>query len=93
MVIKQSKLFNINQIKLFESNWDPYDYSESDCVHDSLQSGMNVAKCMRAVMGPLFASHFGESVLDALFNKYYENMWEAYPWSSGACVLYRSHNG
>ena len=69
-VIRQSKRFNINQIKLFESNWDPYDNSESDYVHNPLQSGMNIAKYMRAVMGPLFASHFDESVLDTLFHKY-----------------------
>jgi len=75
-VIKQSGLFDINRIELFEHNWDPYDESESDHVDDPLQSGINVAKCLRAVMEPLFARHFGESVLDALFDKYAHNVAE-----------------
>jgi hypothetical protein len=75
-VVKQSELFDINKIELFEHNWDPYDYSKSDHVDDPLQSGMNVAKCLRAVMEPLFGSHFGESVLDALFDKYAHNVAE-----------------
>ncbi|KAL6658595.1 hypothetical protein ACP70R_004181 [Stipagrostis hirtigluma subsp. patula] len=70
VVIKQSQLFNINEIKLFESNWDPYDDSENDVVQDSVQSGINVAHCIRAVVETLIASHFGESVLDALFEEY-----------------------
>ncbi|KAL6605863.1 hypothetical protein ACP70R_041516 [Stipagrostis hirtigluma subsp. patula] len=69
-VIKQSQLFDIDHIKLFESNWDPYDDSLDDVVQDSIESGVNVAKCMRAVVETLFASHFGESVLDALFEEY-----------------------
>ncbi|XP_047075767.1 anthranilate O-methyltransferase 3-like isoform X3 [Lolium rigidum] len=76
MVVKQSELFDINKIELFEHNWDPYDYSKSDHVDDPLQSGMNVAKCLRAVMEPLFGRHFGESVLDALFDKYAHNVAE-----------------
>ncbi|CAL5043539.1 unnamed protein product [Urochloa decumbens] len=68
--VKQTGLFDIDEIKLFESNWDPYDDSEDDNVHDSIQSGVNVAKCIRAVMETLFVSHFGESILDALFKEY-----------------------
>uniref|UniRef100_A0ACD6ANZ8 Uncharacterized protein n=1 Tax=Avena sativa TaxID=4498 RepID=A0ACD6ANZ8_AVESA len=75
-VIKQSELFDINKIELFEHNWDPYDESKSDHVDDPLESGINVAKCLRAVMEPLFARHFGESVLDALFDKYAHNVAE-----------------
>ncbi|CAL5037800.1 unnamed protein product [Urochloa decumbens] len=68
--VKQTGLFDIDEIKLFESNWDPYDDSEDDNVHDSIQSGVNVAKCIRAVMETLFVSHFGKSILDALFKEY-----------------------
>ncbi|TVT99283.1 hypothetical protein EJB05_55358, partial [Eragrostis curvula] len=69
-VIKKSKLFDINQIKLFESNWDPYDDLDDDVVQDNIRSGENISKSIRAVMETLLASHFGESVLDALFNEY-----------------------
>ncbi|KAF8723607.1 hypothetical protein HU200_021564 [Digitaria exilis] len=69
-IVEQSGLFNINYVRLFETNWDPYDDSESDVVHDSVRSGVNVAKCIRAVMEPLVASHFGETILDRLFKEY-----------------------
>ncbi|KAF7100514.1 hypothetical protein CFC21_102020 [Triticum aestivum] len=76
MVIKQSGLFDINHVELFESNWDPHDNSESNEVRDPLRSGMNVSKSLRAVMEPLFTSHFGESMLDKLFDKFTYNVAE-----------------
>uniref|UniRef100_A0ACD6ANR6 Uncharacterized protein n=1 Tax=Avena sativa TaxID=4498 RepID=A0ACD6ANR6_AVESA len=75
-VVKQSGLFDINHIKLFQSNWDPYDDSEGDGVSDSLQSGINVSKCYRAAMEPILASHFGEPVLHRLFEQFAYNIME-----------------
>uniref|UniRef100_A0ACD5YYC4 Uncharacterized protein n=1 Tax=Avena sativa TaxID=4498 RepID=A0ACD5YYC4_AVESA len=69
-VVAQSKAFDISQIKSFESNWDPHDDSQENDVEDCIQSGMNVSKSLRAVFGPLLANHFGESLLDRLFDKY-----------------------
>ncbi|KAL6861730.1 hypothetical protein ACP4OV_017430 [Aristida adscensionis] len=69
-VVKRSGLFDITNIKLFESNWDPYDDSEDDNVQDSIQSGLNIAKCVRAVTETLFVSQFGDSILDELFKEY-----------------------
>lgn len=69
-ILKQSELFDVDHIQLFESNWDPYDDSEGDDVHDSVQSGVDVAKCVRAALEPLIASHFGEDVLGVLFTEY-----------------------
>uniref|UniRef100_A0ACD5Z0N5 Uncharacterized protein n=2 Tax=Avena sativa TaxID=4498 RepID=A0ACD5Z0N5_AVESA len=68
-VVVQSKLFNISHVKQFESNWDPYDDSEGDEVKNSIQSGVNTAKCLRAAFGPILARHFGESLMDELFDK------------------------
>ncbi|KAL6861731.1 hypothetical protein ACP4OV_017431 [Aristida adscensionis] len=69
-VVKRSGLFDITHIKLFESNWDPYDDSEDDNVQDSIQSGLNIAKSIRAVTETLFVSQFGASILDELFREY-----------------------
>lgn len=74
-IVKASGQFDINHIKLFESNWDPHDKSEGDDpLHDPLRSGKNVAKTLRAVMEPLFVSHFGESIINRLFDKFAYNV-------------------
>ncbi|RLM55065.1 anthranilate O-methyltransferase 1-like [Panicum miliaceum] len=73
-VVRKSELFNVSSTRLFGSNWDPYDDSGDRIVQDSLQSGLNVAKSIRAVMEPLFASHFGGAVLDELFREYARNV-------------------
>ncbi|KAF7086355.1 hypothetical protein CFC21_089648 [Triticum aestivum] len=69
-IVEQSQQFRMNHNKLFETNWDPYDDSQGNDVRNSAQSGINSSKSLRAVMEPLFASHFGESVLDELFKKF-----------------------
>ncbi|TKV95678.1 hypothetical protein SEVIR_9G378400v4 [Setaria viridis] len=64
----EEELFDIENIRLFESNWDPLDDSDSDVVLDCASSGRNVAnKSIRAVMEPLIINHFGEAILDELF--------------------------
>ncbi|KAG2653571.1 anthranilate O-methyltransferase 3-like [Panicum virgatum] len=74
-VIRQSEAFDINHIHLFESNWDPQDdLDDGDLVLDSAQSGANVAQCIRAVIEPLVAHHFGEHILDDLFEIYARNV-------------------
>jgi len=76
-VIRQSQAFDVTHIQLFESNWDPHDDMEDDdggLVLDGVQSGVNVAKCIRAVIGPLIAHHFGDHVLDGLFELYAKNV-------------------
>ncbi|CAN6324896.1 unnamed protein product [Urochloa humidicola] len=69
-IVKQSELFDLDHIQLFEVNWDPYDDSEGEMVQDSVQSGVNVSKYIRAVIEPIIASHFGEAILDPLFTEY-----------------------
>ncbi|WVZ73883.1 hypothetical protein U9M48_022140 [Paspalum notatum var. saurae] len=74
-VIKQSEVFDINHIELFESNWDPHDdLDDSDFMLDSVQSGVNVAQSIRAVIEPLIVCHFGEHILDDLFEMYAQNV-------------------
>lgn len=63
-------MFELDHIKLFETNWDPYDDTEGDDVLDSVCSGISVSMFIRAGLGPLIAGHFGETILDALFKEY-----------------------
>ncbi|XBI09056.1 hypothetical protein VPH35_136693 [Triticum aestivum] len=69
-LINETKLFDIEHVRLFESNWDPQDDSESDVVLDFASSGANVAKCIRAVLEPLIADHFGDDIIEELFVVY-----------------------
>ncbi|WVZ85009.1 hypothetical protein U9M48_031973 [Paspalum notatum var. saurae] len=70
-LVKQSRLFEVERSGLFEFSWDPEDDdSSSDTVFDCVGSGENVAKCIRAVIGPLIIDHFGEAILDELFQEY-----------------------
>jgi len=75
-VIRQSEAFDINHIQLFEYNWDPHDddLDDGELVLDSSRSGANVAQCIRAVIEPLVARHFGEHILDDLFEIYARNV-------------------
>ena len=73
-VIQQSELFDINHIQLFESNWDPHDDLDGDLVLDNAQSGVNVARCIRAVVEPLIAHHFGGHILNDLFEMFAQNV-------------------
>ncbi|KAM0902195.1 hypothetical protein ACQ4PT_019480 [Festuca glaucescens] len=66
-LIKKNGLFNVEQIKLFESNWDPQDDLDGDVVLDSDSSGTNVARCIRAVLEPLIVDHFGQDIIEELF--------------------------
>ncbi|GJM99925.1 hypothetical protein PR202_ga17068 [Eleusine coracana subsp. coracana] len=69
-IINQMEMFSIECIKLFESNWDPHDDSNAEVVLDCDRSADSIAMCIRAVIGPLIADHFGESILDELFLEY-----------------------
>jgi anthranilate O-methyltransferase len=70
-VVEENMLFNVEHMGVFESSWDP----EEDDAHDDVvlgctSSGLNVAKCIRAVVEPLIKKHFGEAILDELFIVY-----------------------
>ncbi|XP_074561890.1 anthranilate O-methyltransferase 3-like [Curcuma longa] len=74
-VLGSQGLFGMERAEMIEANWDPFDESEglSSSV-DVAQSGKNIAKYMRAALGPMIAHHFGEEVLDEVFSKYAANL-------------------
>jgi len=69
-LIKHSDLFDIQDIRLFESNWDAHDDSDGDVVLDCSSCAKNIAKIIRAIIEPLIRNQFGEDILDELFVVY-----------------------
>ncbi|XP_010928139.3 anthranilate O-methyltransferase 1 [Elaeis guineensis] len=73
-VIQSVGLFDLDQVQIFKSNWDPLDDSSDDYIYDNFLSGENVAKSIRAVIEPVIARNFGEHILDDLFSRYAKNV-------------------
>lgn len=69
-MIKNSDLFDIEDMRLFESNWDAYDDSDGDVVPNCSSSAENIAKIIRAGITPLIKNHFGEDIIEELFMVY-----------------------
>lgn len=69
-LVMQSHLFNMDLIKQFEMNWDPFDDLEGDDVEDNACSSMNIAKFIMSVLKYLIVRHFGETILDAWFAEF-----------------------
>ncbi|XP_037427068.1 anthranilate O-methyltransferase 1-like isoform X2 [Triticum dicoccoides] len=70
-VVEENNLFNVEHMSVFESSWDPQDDdTNDDVVLGCSSSGLNVARCIRAVAEPLIKKHFGEAILDDLFMVY-----------------------
>uniref|UniRef100_A0A0E0MEF0 SAM dependent carboxyl methyltransferase n=1 Tax=Oryza punctata TaxID=4537 RepID=A0A0E0MEF0_ORYPU len=75
-LVQQSELLDIIDIQTFELTFDPIDKSKlkegivatpviPHNVHEA--TSHNIATSLRVVMEPLFASHFGESIIDDIF--------------------------
>lgn len=64
--VEEEGSFTISSLEASEIRW-------ADCgagVSSGADDGYNVAKCMRAVAEPMLAVHFGESIVEQLFDKY-----------------------
>ncbi|XP_015693529.2 anthranilate O-methyltransferase 3-like [Oryza brachyantha] len=82
-VLEWSRLFTVNKIQILEPSWDPYVEDDDSQPRgqqvrpiDTARSGVNVAKCLRAVLEHLIATNFGASVLDVLFSRFARNVAE-----------------
>ncbi|KAL8507928.1 hypothetical protein ACS0TY_018469 [Phlomoides rotata] len=61
--VEKEGSFGINKVEATEIRW-------AACGSWGLNEGYNVASCMRSVAESLVVEHFGESVIDQLFQKY-----------------------
>ncbi|PIN15766.1 Salicylate carboxymethyltransferase [Handroanthus impetiginosus] len=68
--VQKEGSFIIDRLKASEVTWAACGnfYSPQDLIEPD--DGYNVAKCMRSVAEPLLAKHFGDLVIDQLFDKY-----------------------
>ncbi|KAK3224184.1 hypothetical protein Dsin_011209 [Dipteronia sinensis] len=67
--------FAIDRLEVSQVNWNAYSSNNGLNGADGLinkDGGYNVAQCMRAVAEPLLVSHFGEAIIDEVFDRYRE---------------------
>ncbi|KAI7724521.1 hypothetical protein M8C21_023975, partial [Ambrosia artemisiifolia] len=72
-IITNEGSFALQSLTSFQGNWDPQDndyINLNDFDELSQTHGENTAKAVRAFAEPLLASHFGEAIIDGVFNKY-----------------------
>ncbi|XP_010486810.1 PREDICTED: salicylate/benzoate carboxyl methyltransferase-like [Camelina sativa] len=67
-VIRNEGSFEINELEAHR-----FDLGHSNCDYyeeDGYEAGRNEANCIRVVTEPMLAAHFGEDIIDTLFDKY-----------------------
>ncbi|KAH7566368.1 hypothetical protein JRO89_XS08G0145900 [Xanthoceras sorbifolium] len=75
-VLKEGS-FAVDRLEVSHVNWNAYNNNGFNGVADHAilkdsGGGYNVAQCMRAVAEPLLVSHFGEAIIDEVFDRYRE---------------------
>ncbi|KAI3867708.1 hypothetical protein MKW92_016523 [Papaver armeniacum] len=72
-VIQDDGSFLVNQLQTFNVNWDGSDSSENgSSLTDKFRSSYVTAMCIRAVSESLLVGHFGEEIIEELFQRYRE---------------------
>ncbi|GLT80048.1 hypothetical protein SLA2020_515110 [Shorea laevis] len=64
--------FAVDRLEVSEVNWNAYSNGELNQMDAFKDGGYNVAKCMRAVAEPLLVTHFGDAIIDEVFERYRE---------------------
>ncbi|KAI3726519.1 hypothetical protein L1987_66317 [Smallanthus sonchifolius] len=71
--VEKEGSFMIDCLEVSEVNWDASTDDNVSISEDDVQ-GYNMGKCMRAVAEPLVLSHFGESIIEEVFERYTNNI-------------------
>ncbi|XP_022950796.1 salicylate carboxymethyltransferase-like [Cucurbita moschata] len=64
--------FVIESLQISRINWNLSTNELNGSSKESVKSGYNFAKCIRSVAEGLIVRHFGEEIIDTLFNRYAE---------------------
>ncbi|KAI3838270.1 hypothetical protein MKX03_025674 [Papaver bracteatum] len=75
-IIQNEGSFWVNQLETFHVNWDGSDSSEGGSMTDTLGSSHLIANNIRAVSESLLTSHFGEEIINELFDRFREKIEE-----------------
>ncbi|KAL8145265.1 hypothetical protein AgCh_003455 [Apium graveolens] len=67
-LVESESSFSLDRIETFEVNWDTRDKDE--IIKSGESSGKFIAKIYRAALEPLLASHFGQTYMDKIFERY-----------------------
>ncbi|XP_042478732.1 probable jasmonic acid carboxyl methyltransferase 2 [Macadamia integrifolia] len=72
-IVSAEGSFYLDELEFFYINWDGCDDDDNkELVFNRFTSGQKVAKIIRAVIEPLIACHFGDSVIEILFSRFME---------------------
>ncbi|KAF3956642.1 hypothetical protein CMV_018253 [Castanea mollissima] len=76
-IVEKEGSFVIDRLETFEVNLDANDNDENkNYVFDKFTCGQNVSHCIRAISESLLADHFGEAIIDDLFERCAERIGE-----------------
>ena len=67
--IQKEGSFMMNRLEVSRIDWNFYNIDASS-VDVGVDSSYNIAKCIRSVMEPLMIPHFGEAIMEQLFDRY-----------------------
>lgn len=66
--------FVIDCLEVSEVNWDASIGDNRSSISKEVEQGYHMGKCMRSVAEPMLLSHFGESIMDEVFERYTNNI-------------------
>ncbi|XVF62070.1 hypothetical protein PTKIN_Ptkin08bG0187500 [Pterospermum kingtungense] len=69
-IIQEEGSFGLNSLEVFEVDWDiKEDVNNNDLVLDKYERGKKLADRVRAISEHLLAGHFGDAIIDTLFER------------------------
>ncbi|CAO2831542.1 unnamed protein product [Amaranthus hypochondriacus] len=70
-LVKKEGSFNVNLVHVFQVSWDWNDYKYGSTLDDNSDQ-YDFTTCIRSVFEPLVISHFGQEIVDEVFERYRE---------------------
>lgn len=81
-VVRDEGSFNLHKLQVVENCWGNVgangdgDDDKNKGHSDECKRGKLLVKCIRAIMEPMVAAHFGSSIVDEVFERYMDKVTE-----------------